>query len=667
MKEKLIAIFRPFDIFGLVPLMTFARAPKVYSKLSMFLSLFTLGVILFIILYLGIAVVQRKNPSFFQYSLPSTSNTERLMFGANTFPVEVSRNLGTLVNGQDFFFNAYVQTEYPANYFEFDEYTCNDDWSFMCFPQSTDVGKSWIGNAGYDSFVVDLYTCWYPGYYGCVSQSDLDTQIGSSSFFFKYNDQVIDPYDFDEPIKIRPMQNSEPLQAYVYKSIIIYLIETEFITDDGWLLESLTTKRALSVDKIQTYASDRTGSYRASLVIKYTGNKVVYKRTYPKIQDLLAQISGIIAVLIPVVAILAFPYAQMKMKEYMVNELYEVKLPKKNDKGGPGKSQGKGKNQKKTTKESEKGKAKPNVSIVFPEKFGTGNKEQDSPPKSLMQSMNMSDTRAKINEYPQPSLYENLESPSGFRGSNEIVIAPSTGVSRRSKLLSVSPSEPQKGTLDNIQTRHNTLKMPGKSQIELASFEDANPQKDEDGFLNKEAVDEPEKIEEENNHEEAIEVRGQPLFLNQARHSDKLNMTFGRFLKSYFWKQPEIEVIKKVESDLTDAMDLATLAKKSSDLDKLKAILFTPEERAIFDNLPISVVAVGLEEKAKIVVNHYKWENSLRGNVEKVNEAYLKLKDVDKKSELQKRLLGFYESQYLEDFLAHAYQDGNNEEEKPLM
>ena len=654
MRNKLIALVRPFDIFGLVPLMTFARAPKVYSRLSMFLSIFTLSVLLFIILYLGISVVKRQKPSFFQYQIPSTSNTEKLMFGDDTFPIKLSKNIGTLVYGQDFFFDAYAQSEWPVSViFEFDEQTCSDDWSLECFPQTQDVGKSYIGNAGIDSFEIDLYTCATPGS-GCATSSDIDTQLASGSFFFYYNDQVVDPYDFDEPIKIRPMQNSEPLQKDVYKIVIIYLEETEFITDNGWLLESLTTQRTLSVDRIQTYAADVTGDYRATLLIKYTGNKNVYKRTYPKIQDLLAQVSGIVAVMIPVVALLAFPYAQIKMKEYMVNELYEVKLNKKSDGGN-----GKGKNKNKT-KGSGQVKDKHAANSILPEKFGTGNREQGSPQKRLVSS----GPREKIIECPSPPLFESFENPKPLGNENDIIIEKPTALSRPSGLM-MSPGEPQKSSFENSQAKFNALKKPGpgKSQIELISFEEGTPQKDEDGFLNKE-VNELDKVEDDN-CEEAIEVCGAPIFLNQARHSDKLNLTFRQFLKSYLKPQPEVEVIKKLENDLTDAMDLASLAKKSSDLDKLKAILFTPEERAIFDNLPISVVTVGVEQqvknskaKAKIVVNHYKWENSLRGNVEKVNEAYMKLRDVDKKTELQKRLLGFYESQYLEDYLAHAYQDG---------
>ena len=572
-------------------------------------------------------------------------------------------------------------------YYEFDEQSCpNDPW-FECFPQTQDVGKSSFVNSGYDSFEIDLYTCLTPGY-GCATYSDINTQLSYSSFFFKYNEQVIDPYDFEEPIKIRPMQYSESLQMYVYKAVMIYLEETEFITDDGWLFESLTTKKSLSVNRIQTYVSDLTSVYRASLVIKYTADKNVYIRTYPKIQDLLAQVSGIVGVMIPVVALLAFPYAQLKMKEYMVNELYEVKLNpktgggkgqgeldeakqnKKSDDESADKDQGKGKGKGKNKAGGEKMNKKHAANSILPEKFGTGNREQGSPRKLLVPG----GPKEKINECPSPPLFESFENSKAFGNENEMIIEKTTALSRPSGLM-MSPGEPSKTTIENIQTKYNFLKKPGpgpgKSQVELISFEEGTPQKDEDGFLNKE-VNELDKVEDDN-CEEAIEVCGAPVFLNEARHTDKLNLTFRQFVKSYFKPQPEVEVIKKLENDLTDAMDLASLAKRSSDLDKLKAILFTPEERAIFDNLPISVVTVGVKQqvnnskaKGKIVVNHYKWENSLRGNVEKVNEAYMKLRDVDKKSELQKRLLGFYESQYLEDYLAHAYQDGGGDGQDPL-
>ena len=656
MSDKIFALLRPLDIFGLVPLMTFARAPKVYSRLSMALSLSTLAVILFIILYLGIAVVQRRNPSFFQYSLPSTSVDDKLMFGADTFPIKLSKEIGTLVYGTDFFFDAYISTETPVDrVFEFDEAECPDDPTLECFPQSEEVGKSYLMNSGSDSFHIDLYQCATPGV-GCASASDLDTQFSKGSFFFNYNDQVVDPYDFDEPIKDRIMQNGEPLMKNVYKLVVIYLQETEFTTDDGWLLESLTTKRALSVDSIITYHSDITDEYRASLLIKHTGNKIVYKRTYPKIQDLLAQISGIIAVMIPVVAVIAFPYAELKMKEYMVNELYEVKLTNKDD---VGKGQMKGKN-KKVQGEKVKVKTKQPSKSILPANFGAGNRQKIEDKSSPEKDLISSSPRTKGHPYPFSESFENSRINIG--SENGFITEKGTAVSRPSGVTSIGDAR-KSSFVSNNQTKFNSLKrqaiMPQQSPVEEGEGDSKLPPQ-------KEVEDLLDKLPDEAN-DEAIEVRGEPVFLNEARHSDKLHLTFGQFIKSYFRPQPEVEIIKKVSNDLTDTMDLATLAKKSSDLDKLKAILFSAEERAIFDNLPISVVMMSIEKqensvKEKIVVNHHKWEQSLRGNVEKVNEAYTKLREMEEKTELQRKLLGFYESQYLEDYLAQL--EKNSTEKK---
>jgi len=135
------------------------------------------------------------------------------------------------------------------------------------------------------------------------------------------------------------------------------------------------------------------------------------------------------------------------------------------------------------------------------------------------------------------------------------------------------------------------------------------------------------------------------------RHSDKINVSFSKFLWSFVKQQPEMEIINKAEKEITDSMDIAALAKKCSDLDKLKMILLTPQERAIFDNLPVSVLSVKSEkDSSKIAVNYYKWVKSEKGKKQKVDDAYVFLKKNAKKTELQRKLLGLYENQYLQDF-----------------
>ena len=120
MAGKLFTLLRPLDIFALVPLMTFASAPKIYSRLSMTLSLVTLAFIIFLIVYLAVALFERKNPTFFQYTLPSTTTDAKLMYGPHTFPIKVSKKIGTLVYGTDYTIEAYLQNDEPHQQIDFD-------------------------------------------------------------------------------------------------------------------------------------------------------------------------------------------------------------------------------------------------------------------------------------------------------------------------------------------------------------------------------------------------------------------------------------------------------------------------------------------------------------------------------------------------------------------
>ena len=643
-RDKIYALLRPFDIFGLVPLMTFARAPKVYSRLSMFLSLTTLAGVFFLCIYLGLAVVQRKNPSFFQYSLPS-SGYKKIQFGPDTFPLKLMAPMGSLLFGPDYIWDAYVFSTVPSYQgWDFTEFPCNDPKfpDALCFGQTNFVGESFVTNSGADAFAINLFTCITPGMNGCSMPSQIDSQIAQTSMTISYTNKVVDPYDFENPIKDRVMTAVDALQVATFKQPTFYLQEIEVITDEGWLFESLRTQSALSVHEIQTYSSDVMGNRRAAVLVRYTGDKIVYKRSYPKIQDLLAEISGMVAVIIPVIAIFAFPYAEMKMREHMINELYEVKLPKRNpQKRPPGRPNGSGKSKNQAIQMQ---KMKENTK--FDGKDGKTANELSVVPKTGPIS---------------PQTRSNLL-PSGVQ-SLENSIVPMNGNDSVPGSPLNSPNKDSRTKFNNLKKRSRLVspqfELPTPSERSASPEKplDQKDQKDEATLLNKE-VEEIEVKEEDEKLEEVIEVGEKSVFLNQARHTDKLNLTFGQFVKSYFRPQPEVEIIKKVADDLTDAMDLASLAKKSADLDKLKAILFSPEERAIFDNLPTSVVTVGdQEDNKKMEVSHYRWENSLRGNINKVNQAYVKLKSVDEKTDLQRKLLGFYESQYLEDYLKELHPE----------
>jgi len=151
-----------------------------------------------------------------------------------------------------------------------------------------------------------------------------------------------------------------------------------------------------------------------------------------------------------------------------------------------------------------------------------------------------------------------------------------------------------------------------------------------------------------------LESRESELFY-AVRHSDKIDVSFLKFLWSFVKKQPETELIKRAEKELIDSMDIAALSKKCSDLEKLKVILLTPQERAIFDNLPSSVLTAVSSEK-EILVNYSQWEKPMKGNAQKVHDAYISLKSKKNKSELQRKLLGLYESQHLQDFFVEENQ-----------
>jgi hypothetical protein len=108
----------------------------------------------------------------------------------------------------------------------------------------------------------------------------------------------------------------------------LYFRSIEIQSDIGWLFQEQTNlKNYVITAEITETLSYRvptdTKTYFQEFVLRCEkSRKGIYKRTYKKIQNLVAEIGGLMKVLMMAGALICIPIANLDMKKKLVNEVF---------------------------------------------------------------------------------------------------------------------------------------------------------------------------------------------------------------------------------------------------------------------------------------------------------------------------------------------------------
>ena len=631
---------KKIDLYASRPVLSFGKDGKIYSRLGLLLTFLTIVIIGGMAIWVGIRIFGRQTPSFIQYELPAKVQNQKLPWNTDDFTFALSLGVeeeSRLVRLKPFYMDGQTYTEYPITV-----ETCYFDHSpgtaYKCFAQSeSSKDKTYLDIVGIWSFIIDYDYCQNTEiYYDCYSEEQakqimVDSQI---SFFFVYDDLLIDPFNFENPMTVSPSLYTDLIMLDVPRILVVELNEIEFTTDNGWIFEDLKTETKLKAS-ISMKVSNR-GFLNVEL--KYGGNKTVYKRTYPKIQDFFAQISGFITIITPIFLILVAPYGNLQAVQQMVNEIYEIKLTKPNN-GGDSPQKPFAKKKRLSTKyKSMSSKSNSPVSAkhteadLVPEKISVSRKNKvHLPPIHSKNASNIPHETLDIQPVEKSQTKEeNLPPP-----------AENVAHSHPLETFDQSPSSPfissSKPAPKNYENDH-IISPETQGQGNLLEHAKVHPQGQP------QAAEEMEDNEADGQNPEDPEWEDIPL-----RTSDRLEVPWQVWLKSFFKPDPQVQVLNKAKEHIMETFDLLTLSKKAIEIDKLKACLLTHDQRVIFENLPSSVIVLDhtANLKSDKAIQQYHWKESCKGDEKALRKAYSNL--IKTNNPLDQRLLRLYESEYLDD------------------
>jgi len=156
--------------------------------------------------------------------------------------------------------------------------------------------------------------------------------------------------------------------------------------------------------------------------------------------------------------------------------------------------------------------------------------------------------------------------------------------------------------------------------------------------------------------ETELKIKAQELPEKLSKSSYKLNITFGEYLKSYFYKNKEMkekfrllhEGVRRIE----ERLDIFKVFKKFREVDKLRLLMFESEQLVLFDSLPKPELALKegeegneIEKKRKSVehLRESKFISDKRRN-DLIALSYENLKKKYEKSMIDDRLLDIYDN-----------------------
>jgi len=158
-----------------------------------------------------------------------------------------------------------------------------------------------------------------------------DDQIISAlqtGFFGYYSfDNLFDLRDYKNPAKTVGLDYYIETTSSVKKIITRYVKTNHIINDDGWITASTSETEYFSFDSVRESFSINTGpDYLVDYVIRKSTYEPILTRTYMKIQNVLAVMSGFLQIIFIIISYLSRPFIKKEYYDTLTNNIYNFEV-----------------------------------------------------------------------------------------------------------------------------------------------------------------------------------------------------------------------------------------------------------------------------------------------------------------------------------------------------
>jgi len=632
-----LAILKKLDIFGVTPNIQFNGGSKSYSRFGLIYTLITGAFVIWAVVFTSQDFVHRTNPSLTTTTMYGATVEEDLTLPHSLFQLGFGIYDNAILGNYFIDPSIYTVTANMGLYNYYPDGTClltltpldivpckNSNFdgnvayyaSQWCLSRTQTNFHDLFTRTEDDQFMqFDFYVCNNATSGGtCASQEVIDRWITNSDIQTTFRQSTTIASNYEDPINHFYTDQWQGLLLDKTKSMKLMLDVVEFTSDDGWLFQSEKTETIINFNPIAGDVLERReeGLF-ATFIIANSGNKILYHRTYMKIQDVLAQVSGLAGAAALILGLFAQPFAELKMYEKAVKDIYKIKVTKKrNPRAGLRKS-----SSRKTFPIATDNKN--NTTTGLDDTMKTTTKLKDE--STMIQNKPLETNPLADNDEEIGNPLTNSLSPEKNSISNGLYIQDLKAAHQK-----------------EVETQFNKTTFQNTNYPAAFAAVDLKP------FTNNLNIPQPAGEDLDNSRNGLIDEDKEEI--------DMMDSDIGYFewLFSPIKFSPKISVLNKGKDEINRYLDLLVLVKKMREVDKMEACLMKKEERILFQHIqqPVLSLDTTVQEKGskrpEVEVTDWLVSSETPGPGG-VAQAYLTAKTSDHKTRFSEKLLGIYEQE----------------------
>ena len=358
----------PIDFFGLPVTLNIAGREKAISKHGIFLSFLLIGYMLWILYTTGRELIIKRNPSI-TTSETFVENPPKVVFSPDIFPITLqlssSDDTGLVsIMDESVYHISAKQIIFKTIYLDAGN-TTSEDLSIDLDMEICTLDSLRDFQSSFSALPLDTQHCLSrnqsninqislqgteasPYFSGlgftlvrclnssdspiiCAPEDEIQAALANAWLTIGYTQLIIDPENTANPGSRFGKTTYSLLDANSYKTTYFEMSKVDVISDLGWIVEDKHSQSYLRVDSVDTQISlsaSPTGEIWTGL-FELGQVQTRYERSYTKLQNVLAEIQGLANPAILAIIILTRAYSNMKLKEYLINRIFDVKIKKR--------------------------------------------------------------------------------------------------------------------------------------------------------------------------------------------------------------------------------------------------------------------------------------------------------------------------------------------------
>jgi hypothetical protein len=158
----------------------------------------------------------------------------------------------------------------------------------------------------------------------CKPEAEINKRLAGGFFGMFLTDFTVLPTNFEKPTQTFGVNIWTTFSILAYREIWMYYKKVQISSDVGWLAEDKLQEDSFAFNNLREVWDYRdTSETFMNLNIAMGLNRMVYERSYIKVQQILANVGGILKVLLLMGQIVTFYFSKLNFQSFLVNHFYD--------------------------------------------------------------------------------------------------------------------------------------------------------------------------------------------------------------------------------------------------------------------------------------------------------------------------------------------------------